>query len=55
MKSIDDKEVVQSPCRREKKGKDFLGGKTSQGFPGKKSAPEKKPGGHTGNATHNRE
>ena len=47
MKSIDDKKVVQSPCRREKKGKDFFGGKPAGDSRGKKVSPEKKPGGHT--------
>ena len=47
MKSIDDKKVVQSPSRREKKGNDFFWGKTSPGFPRKKSIPGKNPGGHT--------
>ena len=52
MKSIDDKKVVQSPCRREKKGNNFL--KENQpGIPEVKKYPrKKKPGGH---ATHNRD
>ena len=48
MKSIDDKKVVQSPCRREKKGKDFFG-ENQPGIPeGKKLSPEKKPEGTPG-------
>ena len=52
MKSIDDKKVVQSPCRREKKGNNFFEGKPAGDSRGKKVSPEKKPGGHTGGTTH---
>ena len=39
--SIDDKKVVQSPCRRKKKGNDFFG-ENQPGIPGEKKYPRKK-------------
>ena len=54
MKSIDDKKVVQSPCRKEKKGNNFLG-ENQPGIPGEKKYPrEKNPRAHRGHNTLSR-